>query len=281
MIAWSFKILITIVLAPIYSFCFEDTVSLSIPIKRHNFCQTPLYNSGVTRSESWTYSHTFSVILARQDGEGNLERVYWAYAIDRPNVLQHCLMHSTPHSWRHKRACKALLDWNSDKQHALSLKNTLLESSLQKTSSPNFLCPCSRASSSRVQLHLDNRFLGNSNSPLIRTENESPGLTSYIYYKFNLENPKPGSKQCFVAPFPCISLMIPFTASDFTLCLSEIQSPNALRTSIFRQVCGALLTVPEKTATVYFTTIPCAPDTTNRHGLKKKAIYFGKLLTTF
>ena len=25
------------------------------------------------------------------------------------------------------------------------------------------------------------------------------------------------------------------------LCLSEIQSPNALRTSIFRQVCGALL----------------------------------------
>ena len=26
-----------IVLALIYSFCFEDTVSLSIPIKRHNF----------------------------------------------------------------------------------------------------------------------------------------------------------------------------------------------------------------------------------------------------
>ena len=34
--------------------------------------------------------------------------------------------------------------------------------------------------------------------------------------------------------------MIPFTASDFMVCLSEIQSPNALRTSIFRQVCGAL-----------------------------------------
>ena len=34
--------------------------------------------------------------------------------------------------------------------------------------------------------------------------------------------------------------MIPFTASDFMFCLSEIQSPNALRTSIFRMVCGAL-----------------------------------------
>ena len=33
-------------------FCFEDTVSLSIPITRHDFCQTPLYNSGVTRFES-------------------------------------------------------------------------------------------------------------------------------------------------------------------------------------------------------------------------------------
>ena len=148
---------------------------------------------------------------------------------------------STPHSWRHKRACKALLDWYSDKQHALSLKNILLESSLQKARSPIFPCPCSRASSSRVQLHLDNRFLGNSNSPLIRTESESPGLASYIYCKFNLENPKPRSQQCFVAPFLCVPPMIPFTASDFMLCLSEIQSPNALRTSIFKQVCGALL----------------------------------------
>ena len=44
-IVWSFKILITIVLALIYSFCFEDTVSLSlIPIKRDDFCQIPLYN---------------------------------------------------------------------------------------------------------------------------------------------------------------------------------------------------------------------------------------------
>ena len=46
-IVWSFKILITIVLALIYSFCFEDTVSLSILIKRHDFCQTPLYNGGL------------------------------------------------------------------------------------------------------------------------------------------------------------------------------------------------------------------------------------------
>ena len=56
--------MITIVLALIYSFCFEHTVSLSIPIKRHNFWQIPLYNSGVTRFESWTISHTFAVILA-------------------------------------------------------------------------------------------------------------------------------------------------------------------------------------------------------------------------
>ena len=133
-----------------------------------------------------------------------------------------------------------LYSFNSDKQHALSLKNTLLESSLQKARSPIFPCPCSRALGSQVQLHLDNRFLGNSNSPLIRTESKSPGLTSCIYCKFNLENPKPRSQQCFVAPFLCISPMILFTASDFMLCLSEIQSLNALHTSIFRQVCGAL-----------------------------------------
>ena len=133
-----------------------------------------------------------------------------------------------------------LYSFNSDKQHALSLKNTLLESSLQKARSPIFPCPCSRASGSQVQLHLDNQLLGNSNSPLIRTESKSPGLTSCIYCKFNLENPKPRSQQCFVAPFLWISPMIPFTASDFMLCLSEIQSLNALRTSIFRQVCGAL-----------------------------------------
>ena len=123
--------------------------------------------------------------------------------------------------------------------HVVFTKYTIGELKLQKTRSPIFPCPCSRASSSQVQLHLDNRFLGNSNSPLIRTESESPGLTSYIYCKFNLENSKPRSQQCFAAPFLCISPMIPFTASDFMLCLSEIQSLNALRISIFRQLCGA------------------------------------------
>ena len=115
----------------------------------------------------------------------------------------------------------------------MSLKNTLLESSSQKTSSPIFPCPYSRASGSQVQLHLDTRFLGKSNSPLIRTKSDSLGFISYIYCKFNIENPKPRSQQCFVAPFPCISPAIPVTASDFMLCLSEIQSPNALRASIF------------------------------------------------
>ena len=148
---------------------------------------------------------------------------------------------STPHSWRHKRARKALLDWYSDKQQVISLKNTLLESSSQKTRNPIFPCPWSRASSSQVQLNLDNRLLDNWNSPLIRTKSDFLGFTSYIYCKFNLENPKPRSQQCFVAPFLCISPMIPVTASDFMLCLSEIQSPNTLHASIFRQVCGALL----------------------------------------
>ena len=115
----------------------------------------------------------------------------------------------------------------------MSLTNTLLESSSQKIRSPIFPCPYSRASSSQVQLHLDTRFLGNSNSPLIRTKSDSLGFTSYIYCKFNFENPKPQSQQCFVAPILCMSPVIPVTASDFMLCLSEIQSPNALRASIF------------------------------------------------
>ena len=157
------------------------------------------------------------------------------------SVMTHTGIISTPHSWRHKRARKALLDWYSDKQHALSLKNTLLESSPQKTRSPIFPCSCSRASSSRVQLHLDNWFLSNSNSPLIRTKGDSLGFTSYIYCKFKLKNPNLWSQQCFVAPFLCISPVIPVTASDFMLCLSEIQSPNAMRASIFRLVCSALL----------------------------------------
>ena len=67
----------------------------------------------------------------------------------------------------------------------MSLKNTLLESSSQKTRSPIFPCPYSRVSSSQVQLHLDTRFFGNSNSSLIRTKSDSLGFTSYIYCKFN------------------------------------------------------------------------------------------------
>ena len=42
-------------------------MSLSIPIKRHDFCQTPLYNSRVTRFKSSTISHKFVVILAATD----------------------------------------------------------------------------------------------------------------------------------------------------------------------------------------------------------------------
>ena len=47
-----FNIFVTDVLALTYSFCFEDTVSLSIPIKRQEFFQNSLYNSGVTRVEN-------------------------------------------------------------------------------------------------------------------------------------------------------------------------------------------------------------------------------------
>ena len=123
--------------------------------------------------------------------------------------LSFSLQYSTPYSWRHKCARKELLDWYSDKQQVMSLKNTLLESSSQKARSPIFPCPYSHASSSQVQLNLDTRFLGNSNSPLIRTIGDSLGFTSYIYCKFNFENPKPRSQQCFVAPFLCISPVIP------------------------------------------------------------------------
>ena len=77
MIVWSFKILITIVLALTDSFYFEHTVSLSIPIKGHDFCQTPLYNSGVTRFEGWTISHTFAVILAATDPNQDGVRKPW------------------------------------------------------------------------------------------------------------------------------------------------------------------------------------------------------------
>ena len=118
----------------------------------------------------------------------------------------------------------------------MSLKNTLLESSSQKTRSPIFPCPYSRASSSQVQLHLDTRFLGNSNSPLIRTKSDSLGFTSYIYCKFNFENPKPRSQQCFVAPLFCISPIIPVTASDFMLCPKF--NPQMLCAHLFLDSCA-------------------------------------------
>ena len=146
----------------------------------------------------------------------------------------------TPHSWCHKRARKALLDWYSDKQHVLSLENTLLESLQQKTRSPIVLCPCSRASRSHVQLHLDNRFLGKSNSPLIRTKSESPGFTSYSYFKSYFENPNPWSQQCFVSPFLCISPMIPVTASVACFVCPEF-NPQMLCAHLFLDRCGGAL----------------------------------------
>ena len=154
------------------------------------------------------------------------------------------VINSTPHSWRHKRARKALMDWYSDKQQALSLKIHHWRAHHRKQEAPSFHAHAYivRALSSQVQLRLGNRFLGNSKSPLIRNKSDCLGFTSYIYCKFNLENPNPRSQQCSVALLLCISSMIPVTASDITLCLSEIQSLNALCVSIFRQVCSALLT---------------------------------------
>ena len=133
--------------------------------------------------------------------------------------------------------------------------NTLLESSPQKTRSPIFPCPCSRASSSQVQLHPDNRFLGNSNSPLIRTKSDSLGFTSYIYFIYiyfiyllhiftliQFRKLEPLITAMFCCPFLCISPMIPVTASDFILFFVPNSIPKCLaRIYIFRQVCGALL----------------------------------------
>ena len=135
-------------------------------------------------------------------------------------------LNSMPHSWRHECACKALLDWYSDKQHALSLKNTLLESSPQATTSPTFPCPWSCTSSSQVQLHPNNQTLGNSNSLLIWTKSDSFGFTSYIYCKFNLHKSNHRSQQCFVTPFLSISPNYSSHGKQFHACLSEIQSPN-------------------------------------------------------
>ena len=37
---------------------------MSIPFKRYLLCQNPMYNYGVIGIESWTISHTFTVIFA-------------------------------------------------------------------------------------------------------------------------------------------------------------------------------------------------------------------------
>ena len=118
------------------------------------------------------------------------------------------------------------------------LKNTLLQSSSQKTRSPIFPCSCSRASSSRVQLHLDNRFLGNSNSPLIQTKSDSLGFTSYIYCKFNLENPKPRSQQCFVASFLCISHQWSHSRQAISCFVCPKFDPQMLCTYLFLDWCA-------------------------------------------
>ena len=75
---------------------------------------------------------------------------------------------STPHSWRHEREHKALLDWYLDKQHTLSLENTLLES----------------------------------------------------------------SNDVLLLPFSAAHQIMAVTASAYMLCLSKIQSPNALSAAV-------------------------------------------------
>ena len=40
------------VLDIIYSFYFEDIISMSTPFKGHLFCQSPMYNCGVIGVES-------------------------------------------------------------------------------------------------------------------------------------------------------------------------------------------------------------------------------------
>ena len=107
------------------------------------------------------------------------------------------------------RAKNCWIDIRTNSKY-ISLKNTLLESSSQKTRSPIFPCPYSRASSSQVQLHLDTRFHGNSNSPLIRTKSDSLGFTSYIYCKFNFEKPEASITAMFCFP---LSLHFPSDSS--------------------------------------------------------------------
>ena len=49
---WSFKILTTKVVALNSSSCFEDIISISLPFKRHIFCQNATCNCGVIRVNS-------------------------------------------------------------------------------------------------------------------------------------------------------------------------------------------------------------------------------------
>ena len=118
------------------------------------------------------------------------------------------------------------------------LKKYTIGELTKKTRSLNFPWPYSRTSSSQVQLHLDNRFLGNSNSPLIRTESESPRLTSYIYCKFNLEKSKPRSQQCFVASFLCISPMIPDSRQAISCFVCPKFNPQMLCAHLFLDRCA-------------------------------------------
>ena len=46
-----------------FLFWLIDIVSMSVPFKRHIFCQNPMYNCRVISIESWTITHTFPVIF--------------------------------------------------------------------------------------------------------------------------------------------------------------------------------------------------------------------------
>ena len=49
---WSFEILIPNVLDIVHSFYFDCIISMSIPFRRHLFCQNPMYTCGVIGVES-------------------------------------------------------------------------------------------------------------------------------------------------------------------------------------------------------------------------------------
>ena len=113
-----------------------------------------------------------------------------------------------------------------------------MESSSQKTRSPIFPCPCSHASSSHVQLYLDNWFLGNSNSLLIQTKSDSLGFTSYIYCKFNFKNPLTlDHSNVLLPPFSAFHQWFwPVTASVFMLCPKF--NPQMLCVHLFLDRCA-------------------------------------------